>query len=88
MAKKTGLPQDELLWVMCNHVNDETAEEVGCHPTRLAMCKDCVIAGPENLGPMDFRTVCPGCLYEKLCRVPIVWGREYIDRDKDHHSHN
>jgi hypothetical protein len=82
------------LWLVCRHLLEGTADEAGLRPDRIAMCKECAIAGSASRKACryimdDAEPMCAVCLYDKLTTDKVeMWGREYLVRDVAYgHTH-
>jgi hypothetical protein len=84
-----GVNEEDYRWLVCVHVLDGKAAEVWCRPDRIAVCRDCAVRG-EEVPDEDLRVVCPACLIGAARRVPLILGREYLERDGivGHIGHN
>ena len=79
--KRKKVDQKDQPWMTCKHVMQGTAREVWCRPDGIALCTDCIDC-IDNLGidNGDVMVLCPICMESRLKSVPIVEGREFVER--------
>lgn len=87
--KKAFVPEDQT-WLTCKHVMQGTAREVWCRPDGIALCTVCIEKGDFSIDNGDVTVLCPICMESALKSVPIVDGREFVERAamSSHHYRN
>ncbi len=73
-------PAKDKCWLTCKHVVQGTATEVWCRPDGIALCAECAKKGPDNFDLDDGTVLCPACMETALKSVPVVDGREFVER--------
>ncbi len=73
-------PAKDKWWLTCKHVVQGTATEVWCRPDGIALCAECAKKGPDDFDLADGTVLCPACMETALKSVPVVDGREFVER--------